>query len=525
MRNRIENKIKSINGTVFANDTTTANETVSANDTVTANKKVITNSLLQYKDRAIHEECGVFGIAAPLGTKNDAALDTFYGLFALQHRGQEAAGIAVNNGGVITCRKNLGLLMDVFDEDTLNDMPGSSSIGHVRYSNIGSGHVEDAQPIAVGHIKGNLAVATNGNIVNAQSLKREIELGGGIFHGTSDCEIITHTIVRERLGTESIQDAVANTMKKLKGAFSLLAMSPRKMIAARDANGFRPLSIGKLGDNYIFASESCAIDAAGGEFLRDVEPGEIVMVEGGVLSSIDSGLEKNPSLCCFEFIYFARPDSVIGGASVEHARREIGRALARDYGVDADAVVAVPDSGRSAARGYALESGIPEAMGLIKNRYIGRTFITPSQETRERAVRLKLNPVTRNIEGKKIVLIDDSIVRGTTSERIISDLRRAGAKEVHMRISSPPFRYPCYFGTDVPDREMLIAAERSEEEVAKILGCDSLAYLKTEMLDRILSEMGCPPCMACFDGKYPIPIDEEPENDIFSKPIINIVGN
>ncbi|MDR2487842.1 MAG: amidophosphoribosyltransferase [Clostridiales Family XIII bacterium] len=474
----------------------------------------------------LHEECGVFGIASPLGTASDAAFDTFFGLFALQHRGQEAAGIAVNHGGVISCRKDLGLVMDVFDEEQLSGMPGSSAIGHVRYSTTGSGNVENAQPIAVGHIKGNLAVAHNGNLVNAGSLRRDIELGGGIFHGTSDSEIIAYTIVRERLGTESIEEAVKNTMQKIRGAYSLLAMSPRKLVAARDPNGFRPLSIGKRGNAWIFASETCAIDAVGGAFVRDVEPGEIVLVENGSLTSFDSGLTRQPSFCSFEFIYFARPDSIIGGAGVEKARREMGRALARTNRVEGDnvVVVAVPDSGRSAATGYSEESGLPNVNGLIKNRYIGRTFITPSQGQRERAVRLKLNPLAKNVEGKRIVLIDDSIVRGTTSARIVSALREAGAMEVHMRVSAPPFRHPCYFGTDVPDRDKLIAAKRSEEEVAQILGCDSLAYLPTETLGRILTDMGCPPCMACFSGDYPIELPEEPETSVFSQPIINLLG-
>jgi amidophosphoribosyltransferase len=470
----------------------------------------------------LHEECGVFGITTPLGSTDDAAYDTFYGMFALQHRGQEAAGIAVNNGGVITCRKGLGLVMDVFNDEKLSTMPGSAAIGHVRYSTTGSGFVENAQPIAVGHIKGNLAVAHNGNLVNAGSLRRDIELGGGIFHGTSDSEIIAYTIVRERLGADSIEEAVRNTMHKIKGAYSLLAMSPRKLIAARDPNGFRPLSIGRRGDAYIFASETCAIDAVGGEFIRDVRPGEIVMVEDGVLSSIDSGLEQSLSFCSFEFIYFARPDSVINGVGVERARREMGRALARESGVDADIVVAVPDSGRSAATGYSEESGLPNENGLIKNRYIGRTFITPSQGQREKAVRLKLNPLARNVAGKRIVLVDDSIVRGTTSARIVSALREAGAKEVHMRISAPPFRYPCFFGTDVPDRDKLVAAGRTEDEIAGVLGCDSLAYLKTQTLDRILSEVGCPPCMACFDGNYPVELPIEPETSVFDQPIINL---
>ncbi|MDR0851262.1 MAG: amidophosphoribosyltransferase [Clostridiales Family XIII bacterium] len=473
----------------------------------------------------LHEECGVFGIAAPPGADINPAVDTFYGLFSLQHRGQEACGIAVNNAGVITCRKALGLLMDVFDEETLANMPGNMAIGHVRYSTTGDARPENAQPIAVSHIKGNLAISHNGNLVNAGILRHEIELAGGIFHTTSDSEIIAYTIVRERINSDSIEEAVKKTMHRISGAYALLAMSPRKMIAARDPNGFRPLSIGMLQGNYIFASETCAIDAVGGEFIRDVAPGEIVIVENGNLMSMDAGLPIRPSFCSFEFIYFSRPDSVIGGVSVEMVRRDMGRALAKESGVCADIVVAVPDSGLSAAAGYAEASGLPNVVGFIKNRYIGRTFIQPSQGQRERSVRLKLNPLASTVEGKRVVLIDDSIVRGTTSARIVSALRDAGATEVHMRISAPPFRYPCYFGTDVPDRDKLIAVDRTEEEIAAILGADSLSYLSIETLTNLLIEKGMPPCTACFSGIYPIELPSESDNQAFNKPIIFITGN
>ncbi|MDR1953163.1 MAG: amidophosphoribosyltransferase [Clostridiales Family XIII bacterium] len=477
-----------------------------------------------WTDDRIHEECGVFGIASLPGSDISPALDTFLGLFSLQHRGQESCGIAVNDLGVISCRKDLGLLMDVFDEETLRAMPGNSAIGHVRYSTTGDSNVENAQPIAVSHIKGNLAIAHNGNLVNAGRLRHEIEMQGGIFHSTGDSEIIAYLIVQERLNSPSIQEALKRTMHRIKGAYSLLAMSPRKMLAARDPNGFRPLCIGKLRGNYIFASETCAIDAVGGEFIRDVEPGEIVLIEDGMLTSIDSGLEKKPSFCSFEFIYFSRPDSVINGASVELARRRMGRALAREHAADADIVVAVPDSGLSAAAGYAEQSGLPNVSGLIKNRYIGRTFIQPSQGQRERDVRLKLNPLAANVAGKRVVLIDDSIVRGTTSARIVSALRNAGATEVHLRVSAPPFRYPCYFGTDVPDRDKLIAVGRSEKAVAEKLGANSLAYLSHETLSSILVEAGCPACTACFSGEYPLELPGDSDNHFYSKPIINISG-
>ena len=472
----------------------------------------------------LHEECGVFGIASPPGSDVNAAYETFMGLFSLQHRGQESCGIAVNDSGVIRCYKNQGLLMDVFGEKSLRRLKGHSAIGHVRYSTTGDSLIENAQPIAVSHIKGNLAIAHNGNLVNAGSLRHDIEMQGGIFQSTGDSEIIAYTMVRERLRSESIQDALKKTMALIKGAYSLLAMSPRKVIAARDPNGYRPLSIGTLRGNYIFASETCAIDAVGGKYLRDVQPGEIVVVENGELKSMDSGLEKHRSFCSFEFIYFSRPDSKLEGISVEMTRRKMGKALAVESGVPADAVVAVPDSGLSAAVGYSEQSGLPNIMGLVKNRYIGRTFIQPSQGQRERDVRLKLNPLSANIRGKRIVLIDDSIVRGTTSAMIVSALREAGALEVHMRVSAPPFRYPCYFGTDVPDSERLIAAGRSEADVAALLGVDSLAYLSHDTLSNILEDEGCPVCTACFSGKYDIELPETADTDFSRKPIINVQG-
>jgi amidophosphoribosyltransferase len=472
----------------------------------------------------LHEECGVFGIAGAHGTaestdSSEAAVSAFMGLFSLQHRGQEACGIAVNDAGVISCHKGQGLLMEVFNDKKLAVLKGRSAIGHVRYSTTGDSIAENAQPIAVSHIKGNLAIAHNGNLVNAGALRQEIELQGGIFHSTGDSEIIAYTIVRERIGSASIEEAVLKTMHRIHGAYSLLAMSPRKLIAARDPNGFRPLCVGKIDDDYLFASETCAIDAVGGKYIRDVEPGEIIVVEDGKLTSIDSGLPVQRSFCSFEFIYFSRPDSIISGIGVDWARREMGRALARECGADADIVVAVPDSGLSAARGYAEESGLPNTTGLIKNRYIGRTFIQPTQGRRERDVRLKLNPLSANVSGKRVVLIDDSIVRGTTSALIVSALRDAGATEVHLRSSAPPFRYPCYFGTDVPDRDHLIAVGRTEEDLAKLLGANSVAYLSDESLSRILEGAGCPICKACFTGKYPIDPPPEPDEGAFQRPI------
>ena len=471
---------------------------------------------------SLHEECGVFGISGNPDGADDAAINAFLGLFALQHRGQESCGIAVNDSGIITCRKGLGLMMDVFNDDILSTLKGTSAIGHVRYGTHGESDIENAQPIAVSHIKGNLAIAHNGNLVNARSLRQQIELEGGIFRGTGDSEIIAYMIVRERIKSNSIEEAIKKTMHLIKGAYSLLAMSPRKIIATRDPNGFRPLCIGKLDGNYIFASESCSIDTVGGEYIREIEPGEIVVVEDGVLTSIDSGLEVKKSFCSFEYIYFARPDSIISGIGVDWSRREMGRALARECPAPADIVVAVPDSGLSAAGGYAEESGLPNTFGLIKNRYIARTFIQPTQAQRERDVRLKLNPLSANVKGKRVVLIDDSIVRGTTSERIVLALREAGATEVHIRSSAPPFMYPCYFGTDVPDREYLIAVGKTEEELAKAIGADSVAYLSHESLSRILEEAGCPICKSCFTGEYPIEIPQEPERSMFERPIMQV---
>jgi amidophosphoribosyltransferase len=468
----------------------------------------------------LHEECGVFGIAAAPHSSIDPAYETFTGLFSLQHRGQESCGIAVNDSGVISCRKELGLMTDVFDEQSLRAMKGNAAMGHVRYSTTGNPNVENAQPIVVTHNKGNLAIAHNGNLVNAGELRREIEMKGGIFHSSSDTEIIAYILVQERLVAGSIEEALLRAMRRIRGAYSLLLMSPRKLIAVRDPNGFRPLCIGRLDEHYIFASETCAIDAVGGAFLRDIKPGEIAVVENDRLRSVDSGLCAKKSFCSFEFIYFARPDSVLEGIGVEWARQEMGRRLARESGVDADIVIGVPDSGISAAQGYARESGIPYGLGLIKNRYVGRTFIQPSQDRRERAVRLKLNPLAANIRDKRVIMIDDSIVRGTTSARIVSALREAGAREVHMRISSPPFLHPCYFGTDIPDSEALIAHNHTVDETARLIGADSLSYLSLRSLADVLEcAGGCPVCDACFSGNYPVDPPAAAEKNPFGQRI------
>lgn len=467
----------------------------------------------------VHEECGVFGIAAPDGEEIFAAHEAYVALFALQHRGQEACGIAVNNRGVIHCHKDMGLVNQVFDQNLLDSMPGSMAIGHVRYSTTGKQSRENAQPISITHVKGNLAVAHNGNLVNAAKLRREIEMTGGIFRSTNDTEVLVYTIVQQRLKTGSIEEAVKETMQVIEGAYSLIIMSPRKLIAARDPRGFRPLCIGKLGGSYIFASETCALDALGAEFIRDVEPGEICVVENGKLKSMHCGVQCESSACVFEYIYFARPDSVIDGASVELARQEAGKYLSIEHPVGADVVIGVPDSGIPAAIGYAKYSGIPYGVGLIKNRYIARTFIQPGQDKRERSVRLKLNALRTAIEGKRVIMVDDSIVRGTTVARLVQLLRDAGAAEVHMRISAPPFRHPCFFGTDIPERSQLLAHERTVEEMRAIIGVDSLGFLSLEATRKIAVGAKCGFCDACFSGVYPIAVPEHTEKNIFESEI------
>ena len=463
----------------------------------------------------VHEECGVFGIAAPDGQEISAAHEAYVALFALQHRGQEAAGIAVNNRGVIRCHKDIGLVSNVFNQERLDSMPGSMAIGHVRYSTTGDTRRENAQPISITHVKGNLAVAHNGNLVNAGKLRRDIEMNGGIFRSSNDTEVLVYTIVNERLKCGSIEEAVLRTMSVIEGAYSLVVMSPRKLIAARDPHGFRPLCIGLLDGCYIFASETCALDALGAQFVRDVEPGEICVVENGKLISMHCGIQCDTSACVFEYIYFARPDSVIDGASVELARQEAGKYLSIEHPVEADVVIGVPDSGIPAAIGYAKYSGIPYGVGLIKNRYIARTFIQPGQDKRERSVRLKLNALRTAVEGKRVVMVDDSIVRGTTCARLVKLLRDAGASEVHMRISAPPFRHPCFFGTDIPERSQLLAHNRTVEEMRQICGVESLGFLSLEATHKIATGCKLGFCDACFSGQYSIAVPEQAEKNMF----------
>lgn len=469
----------------------------------------------------VHEECGVFGIyvSAEDAERLSPAHEAYAALFALQHRGQEACGISVNNDGVIRTYKDLGLVNDVFNQKILDDMPGNMAIGHVRYSTTGLQSRENAQPLSITHCKGNLALAHNGNLVNAVQLRKSIELTGGIFNSSSDTEVLAYTIVQERLKCGSIEMAVLNSMSVIQGAYSLVVMSPRKLIAARDPHGFRPLVIGKTGKSYVFCSETCALDTIGAEFIRDVEPGEVIVVEDGELRSMHYPIKCDPTMCVFEYIYFARPDSVLDGASVELARQEAGRYLAEEHPVEADVVIGVPDSGIPAAIGYAKASGIPYGVGLIKNRYIGRTFIQPGQKNRERAVRMKLNALRYAVEGKRVIMVDDSIVRGTTCARLVKILRDAGAKEVHMRVSAPPFLHPCFFGTDVPDREFLIAHNRTVEEIRDIIGVDSLGYLSIEATNKIAVGAKCGFCNGCFSGEYPIETPDTIEKNIFESGI------
>ena len=469
----------------------------------------------QSTDEHLKEECGVFGMYDFDG--NDVATSIYYGLFALQHRGQESCGIAVSDTmgpkGKVSAYKDMGLLNEAFTPDILSALKGDIGVGHVRYSTAGSSTRENAQPLVLNYVKGTLGLAHNGNLINAPELRKELEYTGAIFQTTIDSEVIAYHIARERLNSKTVEEAVGRAMKKIKGAYSLIVMSPRKLIGARDPFGFKPLCIGKRDNCYILASETCALDTIGAEFIRDVEPGEIVTI------SPDKGIESDKSLCIskekharcvFEYIYFARPDSIFDGTSVYHSRIMAGKFLAMDSPVEADIVTGVPESGNCAAMGYAMESGIPYATAFVKNTYVGRTFIKPKQKNRESSVQVKLNPIREVVKGKRVIMIDDSIVRGTTSDRIVKMLRDAGAKEVHVRISSPPFLYPCYFGTDVPSSDQLLAYNHTIDEICGIIGADSLGYLDINRLGELAGgKLGY--CDACFSGNYPV---TPPKEDI-----------
>lgn len=470
------------------------------------------------------EECGVFGIFS--NHTDDLASLVYYGLYALQHRGQESAGIVVNDDGLFRSYKDVGLVNDVFNAQRLADLgTGNIAIGHVRYGTTGTDKRLNAQPIVVNHIKGRIALAHNGNLTNSFELREALEMSGSIFHTTSDTEVISYLITKERLTSPSIEAAVNLAMHHLQGAYSLCIMSPSKMIAVRDPNGFRPLCFGVTEDgSYVVASESCALDAVGAEFVRDVEPGEIIVFEKSGMRSIRDHCGKvDPTFCVFEYIYFSRPDSIIDGSSVHEARLRAGAFLAQEHPVDADIVVGVPDSGLDAAVGYSRASGIPYGIGFIKNKYIGRTFIAPGQKSREKLVKIKLNPIAETVRGKRVVLIDDSIVRGTTSARIVKLIRDAGAKEVHFRVSAPPFINPCFYGTDIDSRENLIAVNHSVPEIAEIIGADSLGYLSLENVVK-LGGPGKGYCVGCFSGNYPTAVPKEIRKSRFEQKISESEG-
>ena len=471
----------------------------------------------------LHEECGVFGIYDKAGTE-DVAVAVYSALYALQHRGQESCGMAVNEDGVITGHRDLGLVNEVFTPQVMETMrkpEARMATGHVRYATAGSRVRANAQPMIVRHGRGTMALCHNGNLTNAVQLRNALENDGAIFHGSSDTEVICYLLTRNRLRHKSIEQAVSATMEQLEGAYSLIIMSSTKLIAVRDPRGYRPLCIGTLpGGGYAFASESCALDAVGAALLRDVEPGEIVVADANGLRSIkDHCSRKSSQMCVFEYIYFARPDSTIEGCSVHEARMQAGRFLAQEHPVDADVVIGVPDSGLDAALGYAEASGIPYGIGFIKNKYIGRTFIQGNQKQRENSVRIKLNVIASTVRDKRVVLIDDSIVRGTTSARIIKLLRDAGAKEVHFRVSAPPFKYPCYFGTDIPDQKLLVATGRTVDQINEIIGADTLGYLSTEHVVQLAPGAGCGFCTACFTGQYAVKPEVVLSTDIHDRPL------
>lgn len=465
-----------------------------------------------YAEDELHEECGVFGVYD--FDSNDVASTIYYGLFALQHRGQESCGIAVSDTegpkGKVLSYKDMGLVNEVFNPEKLEKLNGNIGVGHVRYSTAGSSIRENAQPLVLNYVKGTLGMAHNGNLLNAVELREELSYTGAIFQTTIDSEVIAYLIARERLNVPTVEDAVLNAMKKIKGAYSLIVMSPRKLIGARDPFGFKPLCIGKRDNAYFLSSETCALDTVGAEFVRDVEPGEVVTITKDGIKSDKTLCQKNTARCIFEYIYFARPDSKIDGMGVYESRINAGKILAKTHPVEADLVVGVPESGNPAALGFAMESGIPYGNAFIKNNYVGRTFIKPKQAQRESSVKVKLNVLKEAVAGKRVVMIDDSIVRGTTSARIVNLLKAAGAKEVHVRISSPPFLHPCYFGTDIPSEDQLIASGHSVDEICKLIGADSLGYLEVDKLSEMICG-GTGFCDACFTGNYPI---EPPEIDI-----------
>lgn len=468
--------------------------------------------MIDFEQDKLKEECGVFGIFS----KNniDVSHITYYGLYALQHRGQESAGIAVNNNGKLDVYKDMGLVSDVFDNEKLNSLTGNAAIGHVRYSTTGGSNATNAQPLLSNFKLGSIAIAHNGNLVNADVIRELLQDCGTMFQTSIDTEVILNLIAKS--AKKGIERAVVDSMQAVKGSYAIVILTEHKLIGVRDPNGIRPLCIGKIDDSYIMCSESCALDAVGAEFVRDVNPGEIVIIDNDGIRSINFAEKTKCETCSFEYIYFARPDSVIDGISVYNARENAGEMLYKESPVEADIVIGVPDSGMPAAVGYAKASGIPYGIGLIKNKYVGRTFIAPTQELREKAVSVKLNPLKVNIEGKRVVIVDDSIVRGTTSKKLVDLLRNAGAKEIHFRVSSPIVKYPCYFGIDISYRKELIGSHMSVEEIRDFIGADSLGYLSVEALLKTLGK-NKKFCLGCFKGVYPVSAPMETDKDRFEE--------
>ena len=465
-----------------------------------------------------HDECGVFGIYRKEST--GVVGPTYHALYALQHRGQDSCGICVNTDGVMRKYRENGMVTEVFTRDMLEKIEeGSMAIGHCRYAPKDMKSRSNAQPLLINHQKGSMALAVNGSLTNAAELRDELEAKGAIFHATADTEVISYIIIQERLKCSSIEEAVFHAMHKIKGAYSMVVMSPTKLIAARDPHGFRPLCMGHIGEDVVFASESCALDSVGATFDRDIAAGEVVVVSKDGIESFQMENACHDGLCVFEFVYTARPDSVVDGSSVHEARKRAGAFLALEHPVQADVVIGVPDSGLDAALGYAQQSGIPYGIGFLKNKYVGRTFILPDQKERQNMVRIKLNAIRSTVAGKRVVMVDDSIVRGTTCAHIVNLLREAGAKEVHVRLSSPPFTDVCYFGTDVSKRETLIAATHTVEEIREIIGADSIGYLPLEACDKIASGSKCKFCKGCFTGEYPIAPPERKHINKYDQPL------
>jgi amidophosphoribosyltransferase len=463
---------------------------------------------IRFDDDRFHDQCGVFGVFG----HTEAAHLTYLGLHALQHRGQESAGIVSSDGSRLFLEKGMGHVGKVFSRSNLERLSGKMAIGHVRYSTAGESRLVNAQPLRIESGRGEMAIAHNGNLVNAPQVRTDLEKSGSIFQTTSDTEVILHLIARSH--RESLEEAIVDSLQRVEGAFSLVFLFPGKLIAVRDPRGFRPLSVGRLGSATLVTSESCALDLIDGEFVRDLQPGEMLVVTEEGIASYHPFPAARPAPCIFEYVYFARPDSVLFGRSVNVVRKRLGRELAREHPTRADLVVPVPDSGVSAALGYSQESGIPFEFGLVRNHYVGRTFIEPRQSIRHFGVKLKLNPVRNIIDGKKVVLVDDSIVRGTTSRKIVSMVRAAGAREVHLRISSPPTTGPCHYGIDTPRRRELIASSHSVDEICKFIQADSLGYLSREGMYRAVGDPEAQLCDACFTGNYPVSIPREARSSL-----------